>query len=207
MRFITIILLVFSGFTYGQDSLRNENQKKIEDLKKRISLLEGDGDSEVAENASQDEYQSLQDSINFLKKELENCSKTSMQQPAKVNNTTNEQEGYTKNTTPSATNSEQLIYFEHNIYQLNSEQKKEIDAWVQKNKANLNYIMILGHADQTGSIAVNEKISRQRAEAIQAYLISKHKIDQEKLLLNWFGNNRPQTDNKSNNRRCSLSIL
>jgi outer membrane protein OmpA-like peptidoglycan-associated protein len=209
MKIVPVVLLLMSGLVYGQDSLRSENQKKIEDLKKRISLLEGDDDSEAATNYSQEAYQSLQDSISYLKKELKLCSQLpsspELQKKTSTNKTVSAQNN--SETKSASFSSEELVFFEHNIYQLNAQQKRQIDQWIERNHSKINFIMIVGHADNTGSLSANEKISRQRAEAIQAYLISKHQIDQDKLLLNWFANQRPQELNGANNRRCSIALM
>ena len=75
---------------------------------------------------------------------------------------------------------------------------------------NMN-LMIGGHADNTGSAAVNERLSSERANAVQNYLISQ-RIAASRLQAKGFGSSAPVAENTSpegraKNRRVALEIL
>lgn len=72
-------------------------------------------------------------------------------------------------------------------------------------------LMIKGHADNTGSAAANQRLSTERANAVQNYLIQQN-IAASRLKSQGFGSSMPLTDNTSadgraKNRRVELEIL
>lgn len=72
-------------------------------------------------------------------------------------------------------------------------------------------LQIAGHTDNIGSDAVNLKISRERAEAVQAYLVS-HGVDASRLTARGYGESLPLTSNateegRQKNRRVEMIIL
>jgi outer membrane protein OmpA-like peptidoglycan-associated protein len=73
------------------------------------------------------------------------------------------------------------------------------------------YLMIAGHTDNVGTDAVNVPLSRQRAEAVIAWLGAKG-IDKGRLTAAGFGSKKPLEDNstddgKAKNRRVDLIKL
>lgn len=75
---------------------------------------------------------------------------------------------------------------------------------------NMN-LMIGGHADNTGSAAVNERLSSERANAVQNYLIVQ-RIAASRLQAKGFGSSAPVAENttpegRAKNRRVALEIL
>ena len=72
-------------------------------------------------------------------------------------------------------------------------------------------IEISGHTDNTGSLALNSKLSEDRAKAVVEYLIQKG-VDQGRLEFKGFGPQQPIADNKTaegraRNRRVEFKIL
>jgi len=68
---------------------------------------------------------------------------------------------------------------------------------------------IQGHTDNAGTSAVNLTLSRQRADAVKAWLVSKHSIDAGRLTTTGLGDTKPVGDNKTEegraqNRRVEL---
>ncbi|MDO8971409.1 MAG: OmpA family protein, partial [Saprospiraceae bacterium] len=75
---------------------------------------------------------------------------------------------------------------------------------------NMN-LMIKGHADNTGSATVNERLSTERAAAVQNYLIQQN-ISANRLKSQGYGSSLPVSENTSaegraKNRRVELEIL
>jgi OOP family OmpA-OmpF porin len=57
-------------------------------------------------------------------------------------------------------------------------------------------IHITGHTDPTGSAQLNERLSRQRAEAVKRYLVTKG-LPAEKILTEGMGSSMPMVTDKN----------
>jgi outer membrane protein OmpA-like peptidoglycan-associated protein len=69
-----------------------------------------------------------------------------------------------------------------------------------------------GHTDNTGEKAHNMELSKARAEAVVAALVSQHGIDPKRLVAKGYGASKPVADNdstagKAKNRRVELRKL
>jgi outer membrane protein OmpA-like peptidoglycan-associated protein len=95
---------------------------------------------------------------------------------------------------------------------LGSQGKAYLDQVAQLLKAAPNMdLMIKGHADNTGSAAINEQLSSGRAIAVRNYLIGKG-IAENRLQARGFGSSNPIADNsttegRAKNRRVEMEIL
>ena len=72
-------------------------------------------------------------------------------------------------------------------------------------------IVIEGHTDSTGSAAVNEHLSKKRAEAVRSYLIANHTLEAEQIKAIGYGEKRPLVANntaegRATNRRIDVII-
>lgn len=72
-------------------------------------------------------------------------------------------------------------------------------------------LKISGHTDNKGSSAANLKLSKNRAEAVKTYLVSKG-IDTNRFKTEWFGSKKPIADNntevgRQKNRRVELLLV
>jgi OOP family OmpA-OmpF porin len=72
-------------------------------------------------------------------------------------------------------------------------------------------LVVAGHTDNVGSDAVNVSLSRQRAEAVIAWLTAKG-VDRSRLVAAGFGSKKPLAENDSEdgrakNRRVDLVKL
>lgn len=103
------------------------------------------------------------------------------------------------------------IYFESGKDVLKESSKKDLDKLAiilaQYVYVNLN---IDGHTDSQGKDDLNLALSQKRAEAVEAYLVSKG-VDESRLTPTGFGETVPVADNKTSagrakNRRVELNI-
>jgi len=70
-------------------------------------------------------------------------------------------------------------------------------------------VQVTGHTDNTGSAAVNARLSKQRAEAVRQFLIA-HGVAEDRLTAKGFGPSKPIASNKTaegraQNRRVELT--
>jgi OOP family OmpA-OmpF porin len=76
--------------------------------------------------------------------------------------------------------------------------------------ANLK-LTVEGHCDNTGTDAINDPLSENRAKSVQTYLTTKGKVDAAKIMVAGFGSKNPIADNKTAkgraaNRRVELKL-
>ncbi len=72
-------------------------------------------------------------------------------------------------------------------------------------------VAIEGHTDSSGSLAVNKRISQQRADAVRNYLVYKYRVDGKRVTAKGFGPSQPVADNstpegRAANRRVVATI-
>ncbi|MBN2428674.1 MAG: OmpA family protein [Deltaproteobacteria bacterium] len=72
-------------------------------------------------------------------------------------------------------------------------------------------VVVEGHTDSTGSKDINEKLSKERAEAVEEYLVANRTIDAKNISAVGYGPNRPLAPNETKegraiNRRIDLII-
>jgi type IX secretion system PorP/SprF family membrane protein len=107
-----------------------------------------------------------------------------------------------------------LLYFnfKFNSSELDEASKNYLDELANALKQDVRFnVKLTGHTDNVGSAKSNLKLSRQRAEAIADYLISKD-IDANRIVTDGKGMSQPLNDNKTEdertkNRRVELVIL
>ena len=94
------------------------------------------------------------------------------------------------------------------------EAKADLDALVQKLKAEPNgaYIEIEGHTDNAGSKDLNYKLGLERAEAVKRYLYEQHQVPLHKISVISYGEEKPIAPNKTKegraqNRRVVIKVL
>jgi peptidoglycan-associated lipoprotein len=92
--------------------------------------------------------------------------------------------------------------------------KADIDALVQKLKAEPNgaYIEIEGHTDNAGPKDLNYKLGLERAEAVKRYLYEQHQVPLHKINVISFGEEKPIAPNntkagRAQNRRVVIKVL
>lgn len=91
---------------------------------------------------------------------------------------------------------ERTAYFPYNETSLTSETRQKLDALVNdiKSRGYIHGARVVGFSDHTGSPSTNEKISRQRAENVRNYLISRGVLNASVADTRWFGDLFPATN-------------
>ncbi len=59
-------------------------------------------------------------------------------------------------------------------------------------------IEVQGHTDNSGSKAINKKLSQARADAVKSYLVDKLKVDASRIVSTGYGDEAPVADNSTN---------
>lgn len=105
------------------------------------------------------------------------------------------------------------IFFDLNEFQLRPESYPELDRLAQAmTSAPTMRVEIAGHTDARGNDALNERLSKQRAEAVRAYLVQTRTIAEDRLVAKGYGKNKPIATNETDegrqlNRRVEFIIL
>ena len=104
------------------------------------------------------------------------------------------------------------IFFDYNKTELNKESFAELNRLVNMMKQNPKMkIAIGGHTDSKGSDEYNLKLSSERANSVQEYLLKKG-IDQSRMSIKTLGKSDPLTTNEENpdgaalNRRVDITF-
>jgi outer membrane protein OmpA-like peptidoglycan-associated protein len=84
-------------------------------------------------------------------------------------------------------------------------------ADVLKANMNIKRLLIEGHTDNTGTLALNTRLSQERADSVRTWLIN-HGIAEDRLEAEGFGPTRPIDTNatqkgRDNNRRVEFKVL
>lgn len=96
--------------------------------------------------------------------------------------------------------------------ELDDRAKANLDAVAEYLKANPSVkIEIAGHTDSTGSDAINDPLSEQRAKVVADYLAGKG-VNSDQVYVKGFGSRKPIADNgtpegRQQNRRTELNVL
>jgi outer membrane protein OmpA-like peptidoglycan-associated protein len=104
------------------------------------------------------------------------------------------------------------IHFESTKYELLPDSYPELDKLVKFLSENIKTnILISGHTDNTGDEEENRILSRNRAQAVIAYLVQKG-IDPKRLSSKGYGSSKPVSDNETaegrqKNRRVEFTVV
>ena len=105
------------------------------------------------------------------------------------------------------------IYFDTNMYNINSGSKATLDKLANVFKEyNDTKLLVVGHTDSTGDEGYNMTLSKNRAYAVNNYFRNSNGISGSRLNVNWFGESKPMADNgtasgRAKNRRVNIVIL
>jgi outer membrane protein OmpA-like peptidoglycan-associated protein len=94
------------------------------------------------------------------------------------------------------------IGFEFDRAELDAKSQQQLREVANQLKATPNgQVRVLGHTDDRGSRAYNERLSRRRAEAVQAYLRGQG-VPADRMKVEWFGYDRPIKENETDTGRA-----
>jgi len=85
-------------------------------------------------------------------------------------------------------------------------------AAVMKDNPQIEVLQVEGHTDSVGGAAYNQKLSRERAESVRAWLVKQGGIEGKRLVAKGFGLEKPVADNatepgREQNRRVEFNIV
>jgi OOP family OmpA-OmpF porin len=103
-------------------------------------------------------------------------------------------------------------FFDFGKATLKPEAKAKMDDLIAKTAGvNLEVIIAVGHTDNIGSDAYNQKLSVARAESVKAYLVSKG-IEKNRVYTEGKGEKQPVASNstaegRAKNRRVEIEVV
>ena len=103
------------------------------------------------------------------------------------------------------------IFFESDKYELKGESSSELGVITKLMEKNPTLkIEIGGHTDNTGTEALNQKLSENRAKSVYDYLVS-HGVSAARLSFKGYASSKPVADNnklegKAKNRRTEFLV-
>jgi OmpA-OmpF porin, OOP family len=104
------------------------------------------------------------------------------------------------------------VTFDFNKASLKPEGRAKLDDLANKVKSiNLEVVIAIGHADEIGGHAYNDKLSVRRAESVKAYLVSKG-VETNRVYTEGKGKRQPIASNKTKegrakNRRVEIEVI
>jgi outer membrane protein OmpA-like peptidoglycan-associated protein len=104
------------------------------------------------------------------------------------------------------------VNFKLDSDKLDSDAKKQLDRMVSGNNYKRYFIAVEGFTDKTGSDAYNQALSRRRADAVVAYLVSQHDIPVYRIQMIGLGKDKPVDEGKdrtarAKNRRVEVTVF
>ena len=104
------------------------------------------------------------------------------------------------------------VNFKFNSDRLDADGKQQLDQMVSGgNNYKRYFIAVEGFTDRTGNEVYNEALSRRRADAVVAYLVSQHDVPVYRIQMVGLGKDKPVDDGKTRearakNRRVEVTI-
>jgi hypothetical protein len=236
---LALCVLSFCNILAQSDSTAIKNQLLIDQLKNRINTIDNIGNGTNAFQKQIDELKvemarqndsivKLLNIINELKKYASsNTSKQSAKTPLTINSdnefvssskSLNDNDYNELNKSNAAfqdyittCNCSPLLYKPYQV-ELNFKTINSLNEIIKNYESNSrNKIVIVGHADKSGSEQANIALSKQRAEKLKSYLIiASDKIKKEDISIEWYGSSKPiknlPDSKKELNRRTEIII-
>lgn len=104
------------------------------------------------------------------------------------------------------------VSFKFNSDKLDTDARQQLDQTVTGNNYKRYFIAVEGFTDRTGSEAYNAALSRRRADAVVAYLVTQHDIPVYRIQMIGLGKDKPVDDGKdrtarAKNRRVEVTVF
>jgi len=103
-------------------------------------------------------------------------------------------------------------FFDFDKSVLKTEGKSNLKELAEKiNSISLEVVIVVGHTDNVGTDAYNQKLSQRRAEAVKAYMVSLG-VAKNRIYTEGKGESEPTADNKTaagraKNRRVEVEVI
>jgi outer membrane protein OmpA-like peptidoglycan-associated protein len=103
------------------------------------------------------------------------------------------------------------VNFKLNSDKLDADSRQSLDQMISGNTYKRFFIAVEGFTDQTGSDEYNAALSRRRADAVVAYLVTQHDIPVYRIQMIGLGKDKPVDDAKTRaarakNRRVEVTV-
>lgn len=98
-----------------------------------------------------------------------------------------------------------LVLFDYDSAEVEDDSKPLLEEFANAFQSDIlkdAVFVIAGHTDSKGSEAYNVELSRQRADAVRHFLISRYQIAENRLFIKPYGELRPIATNKSSEGRA-----
>jgi outer membrane protein OmpA-like peptidoglycan-associated protein len=103
------------------------------------------------------------------------------------------------------------VNFKFDSDKLDADAKQQLDQMIGGNKFKRFFVAVEGFTDKTGTAAYNADLSRRRADAVVAYLVSQHDIPVYRIQMVGLGQDKPVDDGRdraarAKNRRVEVTV-
>lgn len=105
------------------------------------------------------------------------------------------------------------VRFARGGYELDEQARKHLDVLLEfmAEDSSINRIYLDGHSDNSGDRLLNRDMSRRRALAVRAYLMSKGGMEEDSFIVRFHGERYPlkpntNADNRAANRRVGVRL-
>lgn len=138
---------------------------------------------------NQSEIDALNDKINTQRAEIQRLANQPVPEPQVIVKEVVKKEVVDKGNEPV----NNVVLFRINQTKIDPMQEVNIYNVAQYLKDNKDMkVRIVGYTDRaTGTAAINEKLSRQRAQNVEALMIGKYGIERERVIVDWKGQSEP----------------
>ena len=200
-----MLLVCLNTLCFSQvvDSTIIKNQKLITDLRYRISAIENENNSNITQELEglKRKNKRQQDSIVVLNEIIRKINKKNLTEKYSQNITVdvNELNNDLKNNSFVLSELGNCncvrLYYKSGQTEIDYSKFKELDSIANICLNNDKYkLKLVGHADKSGSEAVNVNLSRSRVNFLKNYLVTVKKIPSKNIITEWHGSNMPAKD-------------
>lgn len=214
-----VALLAFGCAT--KKYVRNRVNERLAPLENRTSELEETSRRNTQEisrlsREMEDVRARIEDvrgRVDRVQQQAERAASSAEQANARVNEVEQSLSELRANLDQYAIEREVTIFFRAGRSDLTPEAKSALDELAGQIKGRSGFLLeIEGHASPDGPRDLNERLSRERSEAVRRYLAEQHGIPLFRMYFVGFGEDRPKVDNstregRQQNRRVEIRLL